>query len=289
MNLFSCWAPFASVLVGAVALRSAPLSTGKGVIECANGAEPIAVFTYKPPHYHDGPIFVVFHGAERDAEDSRDSMIPAADKFGAIVVAPLFDKERFPTWRYQFGGILDKQGKAQAPESWTFAVVPKIVAHVRSLERAPTLPYYLIGHSAGGQFLVRLAALLPGDATRIIAVNPGSELFPTREQDFPFGFGKLPPGLSNDDDLRTYLAVPLVLYLGTNDTYPKPSFDDSPPAMKQGNSRLARGRNCLLFAASLARKRGWMLKWRKVEAPNIGHKAAAMFDAAEMADALFGH
>jgi hypothetical protein len=38
----------------------------------------------------------------------------------------------------------------------------------------------------------------------------------------------------------------------------------------------------------LARERGWVYNWRKVESPGIEHDAAAMFAAKEVGDALFG-
>jgi pimeloyl-ACP methyl ester carboxylesterase len=276
-----------SFLLALSIARAAPLPKGPGKIECPNDAEPITAFTYKPPTYRDGPLLVVFHGVARNAEDYRNFAITMAERFGAIVVTPIFDNERFPSARYQRGGIVGKDGAAASPEQWTYAIVPKIVAHVRAMEDKPELPYYLIGHSAGGQFLVRLAAFLPGDARRIVAANPGSELFPTRDQQFGYGFGGLPPELSNDDVLRKFLAAPLTLYLGTDDIYPRPSFDASEPAMKQGPHRLARGRACFEFAQNLARERGWPFNWRKVETPGIGHEAAFMFAAKEVEDALF--
>lgn len=265
-----------------------PLPKGPGKIECPNGTEPITAFTYKPPTYRGGPLLLVFHGVQRNAEDYRNFAITLAERFGAIVVAPMFDSARFPSARYQRGGIVARDGTAAAPEQWTYAIVPKIVAHVRALEQQPALPYYLIGHSAGGQFLVRLAAFMPGEARRIVAANPGSELFPTREQTFGYGFGGLPPELSGDEVLRRFLAAPLTLYLGTGDIYPRPSFDDSPPAMTQGPNRLTRGRACFAFAEKLARERGWEFHWRKVETPDIGHDAPFMFAAKEVEDALFG-
>jgi dienelactone hydrolase len=277
-----------ALLVGGALMRAQPLPKGPGKIECPNGAEPIIAFTYKPPTYRDGPLLVVFHGVQRNAEDYRNFAITMAERFGAIVVAPLFDSERFPSQRYQRGGIMNKEGAAVPSDQWTYAIVPGIVAHVRALEQQPELPYYLIGHSAGGQFLVRLAGFLPGQARRIVAANPGSDLFPTRDQPFGYGFGGLPDELSNDEVLRRYLAAPLTLYLGTDDIYPRPSFDDSPPAMKQGPHRLARGRACFEFAQNLARARGWTFNWRKVETPGIGHDAAFMFAAKEVEDALFG-
>lgn len=283
---------FAALVLGfALTVRIAladPLPIGTGRVEHPDAAEPLTLFTYKPPTYRDGPLLLVFHGVGRNAEEYRNFAITLAERFRAIVVAPLFDATRFPSVRYQRGGLMNSDGAVQPREAWTYAFVPKIVAHVRALEGKPALPYYLIGHSAGGQFLVRLAAFLPGEAVRIVAANPGSNLFPTREQDFGYGFGQLPPELGNDDVLRTYLAAPLTLYLGTDDIYPRPSFDASAEGMRQGANRLERGRTCFAFAQALAKERGWNFNWRKVETPGIGHEAAFMFAATEAEDALFG-
>ncbi|MCX6953980.1 MAG: alpha/beta fold hydrolase [Verrucomicrobia bacterium] len=284
---FRCWLVVLS-LVFTATLRADPLPVGPGKLVFANGAEPITLFTYKPPTYKDGPLLVVCHGVGRNAEDYRNFAITLAERFGVIVVAPLFDTARFPSLRYQRGGLVDKDGKVQPREAWTYAFIPQIVDYVRGLEAKPKLPYYLIGHSAGGQFLVRLAAFMPGEAVRIIAANPGSHLFPDREQKFGYGFGGLPDELSNDEVLRRYLAAPLTIYLGTGDITPAHSFDASAEGMKQGPNRLARGRACFAAAQKLAKDRGWDFNWRKVETPGIAHEAAFMFAAKEAGDALFG-
>ncbi len=272
----------------ALAMRGEPLPIGPGKVEMPNGSEPITLFTYKPPTYKGGPLLVVCHGVQRNAEDYRNFAITMAERFGVIVVAPLFDNARFPSARYQRGGLVGKEGKAQAPELWTYSIIPKVVAHVRAMEEQPALPYYLIGHSAGGQFLVRMAAFLPEGPVRIVAANAGSHLFPTKDQDFGYGFGGLPPELSNDEVLRRYLAAPLTLYQGTGDVLPSNNFDQSPAGMKQGSNRLARGRAAFDYAQKLAKERGWAFHWRKVETPDIGHQAAYMFAAKEVEDALFG-
>ena len=279
------------LLIGVLAahrLDAAPLKVGAHRLEFTHEGEVIEVFTYRPPTYRDGPLFVIFHGVARNAEDYRNFAITLAERFRALVVAPRFDKERFPLERYQRGGLVDKAGRVQPPERWTYAAVPRLVERIRTDEGRPALPYYLIGHSAGGQFLVRLAAFLPTEAGRIVAANPGSHLFPTRERDFGYGFGALPVELSSDEVLRRYLAAPLTLYLGTGDTLVEANLDQSPAAMLQGGNRLERGRACFAFAAELARARGWTFGWRKVETPGIGHDAAEMFAAPEVAAAIFG-
>jgi poly(3-hydroxybutyrate) depolymerase len=272
----------------ALVAQAASLPSGPSRTELPDPAEPISLFTYKPPTYRGGPLLVICHGVQRNAEDYRNFAITLAERFGALVVAPLFDKERFPLARYQRGGLVGADGKVQPAEKWTYAFIPRIVARVRELEGKPDLPYYLVGHSAGGQFLVRLAAFMPGAAERIIAANAGSHLFPAREADFGYGFGGLPTELSGDDVIRRYLAAPLTLYQGTGDTVADSSMDSSPPAMRQGPNRLARGRAAFATAQALAKARGWEFNWRIVETEGIGHDAAFMFAAKAAGDAIFG-
>src|SRR3954454_5618168 len=124
------------------------------------------------------------------------------------------------------------------------------------------MPYYLIGHSAGGQFLVRLAAFVPTEARRIVAANPGSDLFPIRELPYPYGLGGLPDELGGDDLVREYLGRPLTLYLGIQDNVRDEDLDTSNNADRQGQTRLERGRNAYARAADLARRKGWDFRWR---------------------------
>jgi poly(3-hydroxybutyrate) depolymerase len=273
----------------AAAPRSATaLPIGSSDYEFANGAEPIRVFAYKPATYRDGPLIVVFHGVARNAEDYRNFAINLAERSRSLVVTPLFDQARFPMERYQRGGIT-REGKPQRPEAWTFAVLPRLVADVLAKEERPDLPFYYLGHSAGGQFLARLAAFRPEGPVRIIAANPGSHLFPTRDADFGYGFGALPSEWSDDASLRRYLAAPLTFYLGTADTDPKAkSLDRSAAALRQGASRYERGHACFTFARALAAERGWTFNWRLMEAAGVGHDAAMMFAAPEAMEAVFG-
>lgn len=278
---------YSLLVLFASAVMAQPLPMGSSSIVHENNGEPLTLFTYKPATYKDGPILVVFHGVRRNAEDYRNFAITMGERFKAIIVTPMFDSVRFSSARYQRGGIM-KSDRVQPQEKWTYSMIPGIVDHVRKLEKNNSIPYYLIGHSAGGQFLVRMAAFLPGEAKRIVAANPGSDLFPTTAQNFGYGFGGLPEALSNNEVLKAYLAAPLTLYLGTDDIRPEHNFDESAEGMVQGKSRLERGRNCYAFAKALAKKNGWAFNWRKVETPGIDHDAARMFAAKEVEEALFG-
>jgi hypothetical protein len=149
------------------------------------------------------------------------------------------------------------------------------------------MPYYFIGHSAGGQFLSRISGFVAPGAVRIVAANPGAHLFPTRDLPYPYGFGELPREISDDDAIRLYLAQPLTIYCGTED-HGKAQLPMGVEAMKQGPNRHERGKACFKLGQELARQKGWTFHWRYVEAPGIAHDGKGMFDHVNSIDALFG-
>jgi pimeloyl-ACP methyl ester carboxylesterase len=279
-----------AVWLGTPATHATPLPTGPGEFTFPNAGEPIKVYGYKPPTYDHGPLIVVIHGSDRDAENYRNNAITVAERCNAIIVAPLFDPERFTDERYKRGGGVMHDGKLQPKEKWTFAIILRLVAAVREMEGAPQLPYYMLGHSGGGQMVAKMAMFMPGDARRLVAANPGSNVFPDQSIPFPYGLGGLPPELSDDETLRRYCAAPLTLFLGTGDVYQNVSdgFDFSAAAMKQGPVRLARNHNFFNAMRKLAADHGWPFNWLIVETPDIGHSGAQMFHAPEIEDALFG-
>jgi len=224
----------------------------------------------------------------RNADEYRDHAIVLAERHSMLVIAPRFDTERFPSIKYQRGGILHEDGSAAKPEEWTYAFVPKLARAIREREAKPALKHWLIGHSAGGQFCMRMSAFQDTGAERIIASNPGTALFPTRDQDFGYGFGKLPDELASDDVIQRYLAAPLTLYLAREDNKEDEYLDVSKPGMRQGPGRLQRNRAAFAAAQDLAREKGWTCAWRVVEVPEVGHDHELMFRHELARDALFG-
>ncbi|MEY4385165.1 MAG: hypothetical protein RLY20_448 [Verrucomicrobiota bacterium] len=266
--------------------RAEALPKGFGQLTVSADTNAIRVFTYRPADYTDGPLIVIMHGMLRNADTYCSNAVPLAHRLHAIIAAPQFDTNRFSRDAYNLGGVL-KKGVAQPRDKWIYQHITQTIAAVREREGKPALPYYLIGHSAGGQFAMRYAALMPPGALRIVAANPGSDLFPRRDWKFGYGFGGLPEELSDDAAMQRYLAAPLTLYLGLDDTDPNHfELDRSAAAELQGKSRLERGRNCFAYAEQLAREHGWPFHWRKVEVAGIAHDGKAMFAAPEARTAL---
>ncbi len=268
-----CWATAGAAASGGSAEQTADL-----------GGEPIQVFTYAPPNCAVTAILVVFHGVDRNAGPYRDDAIPLAQRYCMFVAAPLFDAARFPTWRYQRGGIVH-DGAVQPEARWTVALVPKLVAWARSSLGRPNLPYALIGHSAGAQFLSRVAAYGPGDATHIVIANPSTWVRPRLDVAAPYGFGGAYPSGADAAALRRYLALPITVLLGGSDTGSH-NLADSEEAEAQGATRLQRGQTVFAEAEQTARQHGWAFNWRVAIVPGIGHSARQMFTSEAAFDAL---
>jgi hypothetical protein len=207
------------------------------------------------------------------------------DRFGALIVAPRFDEETFSKAKYQFGGIV-KDGKAVPASERTGEYVNRIAREIRRREGRQDIPYALIGHSGGGQFLGRLAAFVKTDAQRIVISNPSSYTLPTVKAEFPYGFGGLPEELQTDDSFKVYLAQPVTIYVGSKDVVRDEYFDDSEKADVQGRSRFERGKNAYEFAQKLAREKNWPCHWKLVIAEGIEHDHEKMFNNQACATAL---
>jgi dienelactone hydrolase len=270
-----------ALVLSSVTVQAAPIEAGDGQQSAAVSGKTFDVFTYRPASCTPHLLLMVFHGVGRDAGPYRDHAKPIADKLCAVIVAPLFDKARFPKDLYQYGGVAD-HGQLLTVNRTVDLVAP-LVAWARDAAGQKDMPYMLIGHSAGSQFLARVAAYTKPDAVRIVLANPSTWVMPTADAAVPFGFrGWEPDPLSA---LKDYLALPILVDLGGADTG-SAELDMSPDAMAQGEYRLARGRNAFALAKKTAESHGWTLNWKTVEVPNVGHSATKMFQAEETISAL---
>jgi alpha-beta hydrolase superfamily lysophospholipase len=280
-----CMAVTATLVTApSTAAAVAVIPPGDGEVTAEIAGVPLRLFTYRPEGCAVTGILLVFHGVGRDATGYRDSAKPLAQRLCMLVVAPLFDEQRFPAWRYQRGGIVH-DGKVQPPDSWTIHFVPRLVAWARAEEKRPDLPYALIGHSGGGQFLSRVVAFEPVEATRIVIANPSTWVLPTLDTPAPYGFGGVYDPPQAEAALRRYLAAPVTVLLGQEDTGSH-ELAVGPEADAQGATRLARGQNAFRQAEAVARAHGWTFNWRLAFVPGVGHSARLMFGSAQALEAF---
>jgi pimeloyl-ACP methyl ester carboxylesterase len=275
------------MIVALLALLAAwPMSVSAGTTGEATatlGDTSLEVFTYRPAGCAPAGLLLVFHGLDRNASTYRDDAESLADRFCLLVAAPLFDREWFPTWRYQRGGIV-RDGKVRDSTLWTGWFVVKLADWLRQQEAKPDMPYWVIGHSAGAQFLSRFAAFIPNQARRIVIANPSTWVLPSLADAPPYGFRGVP---SAETLLQRYLAAPVTVLLGQEDTGSK-NLVENDAAEAQGATRFARGESTFHQAEAVARQHGWPFNWRLVEVPGVGHNAKSIFASPQAADALGG-
>ena len=283
-SLGACAAP------GGPPTTAAPQQAANDAIPVGDGQQtadldgtPFQVFTYKPGGCAIAAILLVFHGVDRNAGPYRDDAAPLGQRFCMLVVAPLFDEARFPSWRYQRGGIVHG-GAVQPAASWTLNFVPRLASWAREREGRPDLPYTLLGHSAGGQFLSRVAAFGQDRATQVVIANPSTWVEPSLEVAAPYGFGGVFGPAQGEAALRRYLATPITVLLGREDTGSR-NLATSDEAEEQGATRLERGQTVFQKAEQAARQRGWPFNWRLAMVPGVGHDARRMFTSEAAFDA----
>lgn len=273
MRLFALL--FALVLA-ATGSASAQIGSGSRYQDRSFDGTKIRLYTYRPACSNPN-ILLVFHGTTRDAVGYRDSARKLADQRCLVVVAPLFDEERFPSNDYQRGGLLDSDKRLRPASDWTTRFVELIIPWAKT-QLGGTPKVYLYGHSAGGQFLSRVAAYerIPGIARYVVA-NPSTHVLPSLTEDVPYGFDRLSTDAAEREALRQYLGLPLTVYLGELDNDPNdPDLASGSAAIRQGADRLERGRNTFEMARSVAAANGWTFRWRLTTAPDVGHSHGGM-------------
>ncbi|AUH62740.1 alpha/beta hydrolase [Paracoccus zhejiangensis] len=267
-----------------LAPASAPADEPVEQVTAEIDGRDLRVYRYHPDGCAAPSILLVFHGNSRAAKSYLNSAREIADQGCFIVYSPLFDRDRFPNWTYHRGGLV-RDGQLQPEEDWTASMVDDLMDWARQQEGLPEADGYLFGHSAGAQFLSRVAAYaLPDDVSRIILANPSSYVMPSEEEEVPYGYGGLPEPEA-EGWMRDYLAAPITIYLGEEDTGSK-DLTTNPPALRQGQNRLDRGERTFEAARMAAESKGWPFNWSLVHADDVGHSARGMLGAEEMVEAL---
>ncbi len=245
----------------------------------------IAVSTYAPAACATKPcpLLIAIHGMGRNAKGARDAWKDTADRAGFLVLAPHFDKDQFPSRRFQQGGVRGEPDKAK----WTFALIERLFDAARDSGRVAGDSYTLFGHSAGAQFVHRMIMLMPEARIATAAVaNAGYYTLPALagERAYPYSLKGMP---STDAALARALAKPMLVMLGDQDIDPNHhQLNKSRGAEEQGATRFARGEHFMAAARDEARRLGVTLRWREVVVPGVAHQQSGMAKAAAVE--LFG-
>jgi hypothetical protein len=269
------------------------IPSGSALLHATLDGTAFEVYTYKPDGAING-ILLVYHGTSRTAAHYRDYAIDLADVEGFVVAAPLFDKDRFAVHDYHYGGLLDDSGDLKPARRWTTRFVKLLADWMQAEEANTALPYWCWGHSAGGQFLSRVAAFEPHGAERIVVANASTYVLPLlgrypEGEAVPYGMGGVYNAAEEHEKLRAYLGAPVTIYLGTEDDDPEDSqLTMTVEAQRQGAQRKDRGERTFALGQRQASRLACRLGWELVYAPETGHSTSEMIHSMSVIRALEG-
>jgi poly(3-hydroxybutyrate) depolymerase len=219
---------------------------------------------------------MVAHGRKRNGDEYRDYFVPESNARGFLVIAPNFPEDHYPhPHAYNYGGMVDAEGKPQHHRKWMFWRFKDVFADVRRRIGARRDRFFLFGHSAGSQLVHRMATFDWIDSIEAaVAANAGSYTMPVRGVPFPFGLDGI---AITDDELRKLFSRPLIVLLGDADVDPNDEhLPREPGAMAQGPNRFERGKLYFETAKREAQRLGVPLAWRLATAPGIAHSGQNM-------------
>ena len=241
---------------------------------------PIRVYTYRGKKCDsDCPILFLMSGEKRNAYDYLGMWDYVADRNNLILVAPEFLNDRWPkAAAYQFGDLGEKVDR----ERTSYAAIEHLFDEIRTTQK----DYMIFGHSAGAQFVQRMAFLRPDNRASVMVLgNPGWFLMPEWRKDkgavsYPHSLVDSPVA-AGDDAVRKALAKRVIVLVGDNDAEPDgENLNANAAGKKLGDSRTDRGENFIKAATSASTELGVKLGWQLSEMPPTVQDAQGVSRAA---------
>ena len=257
-----------------------PFPLGKSQQNALLPTLSLSVDIFRPTHCTERSILLVFAGKSRNSDTYRDDSIPLARTTCSIVIAPHFDRDRFPNWQYQRGGIPQRPGEPAA-----ISLVEPLINWAQHETGNTTAPIILIGHSAGAQFLGRVAAYTQTDASTIVIMNPSTYVLPDMKTAAPYGFRNFCVEGAKKC-LGPYLQTKLNFLLGADDDDTSHDLVQTPEAMQQGANRLERGQRTFQLGQKTASLLHIPLGWSLQIVPDTGHNGRKMMASSQLRETI---
>ena len=299
---------------GNLVLNKINIETGSGEFLIEGGVghkdKVIKVYYHKPKNFQpQSRILIVIPGSGRNGDSYRDSWKEKSEKYGVLILSPMYLELEYDFGDYHFGGlmydlaleesvtyvensnqvILDEESFSfkvnSNADEWIFNDFNRLFESVVTAIGSEQTEYDIFGHSAGGQILHRFAIFQPNSkVNRIVASNSGSYTLPDFSSGLPFGIKNTS---LTEAKLESSFKKHLVLFIGELDNEDEKGglLLRSPSVDKQGLHRLARGRFFYNEAQAIANKLAFDFNWELVIIPNVGHNFRKMGEAA--ADFLY--
>ena len=248
-----------------------------------NAQRPVTVYYYRPDNFptSDSKVIFTMHGSLRDAVSARDRIVPYADRYNALLIAPEFSIDYYPDADdYLRGFVKDGggTGNLRARSDWTFLTIEELFDIV--LAEIPGAPnrYSIQGNSGGGQFISRIPLIVPEARFEVAAgSNGGWYTLTMRDELYPNGIGDLD---ITDEQIEQAYSKKVVVTVGELDTDPN-SYDleHNEFTDRQGLNRYERALFYHDYMGNDAEARGVPYNWDLLVVENVGHPAELMAHA----------
>jgi pimeloyl-ACP methyl ester carboxylesterase len=245
-----------------------------------NGMSPMSCLVYIPESYaDDGRIVFTIHGISRNAKEHVEGFSTQAERYGAVLVAPLFPKEAFP--RYQQLGTNVQQGRADL-------AFDQMRHDILDWLGIPSAPMRIFGFSGGGQFLHRYAMFYPQRVERMVLSAPGWYTFPDPQHKYPYGLRSTRDWPQLDFPLEGFLGIPTLVFVGEEDDLRDKDLNKAREIDSfQGLNRVERAERWINANRNLARAYDIQADFRLELVPNASHAYESYMGHPAFAEQVF--
>ncbi|MGB3213100.1 MAG: hypothetical protein WBB19_20525 [Desulforhopalus sp.] len=240
------------------------LYPGKIYHRTIDGMSQMNYIVYVPSERRDeSRIMYTIHGISRNAQEHIEGFIPQAERYGAVVIAPLFPKNNFP--RYQQMGTSVTLERADMAFN-------HVLQDAHEWLKIPPAPMHIFGFSGGGQFVHRYAMFYPKRIARMVLAAPGWFTFPDPERKFPYGIKSTRNWPNLAFAMEKFLQIPTLVLVGERDDLRDSELNKARAIdCFQGLNRIERAEHWTAAARSLGRAYDISTDFRLELVPNASH------------------
>jgi len=242
--------------------------------------KPIPVYVILPTVYStNSKMLFSMHGINRNAYDYANIWKSFGIANNYIIAAPEFSSADWSSSAYILGNMFtgtNGTGSLNPEWRWTFYFVQLIHQELVEACGIKDSTYILWGHSAGAQFVHRMALFFPDSlVSTYISANAGWYTAPDTSVVYPWGVKHDLLSISSDY-LFGFTNRNLIVMRGTADTLRDSNLDVEPLSDAQGRNRFERAG----YYYAQARKINPNLTWLLIDVPDVSHEDNKMAIAA---------
>lgn len=233
---------------------------------------------YTPSYGGEGlPVLVAVHGISHRAKEQARAFSDYAERYGFVVLAPLFCRKNFPA--YQRLGVTE-----QDVSNFSDIALNSILDELGEQTGALTDKVYLFGFSAGGQFVHRYAMVYPDRVHAVSVGAAGWYTFPDITTAFPRGLRQRTGQRSLSFNPEQFLKIPMATFVGEQDNQSDSAFRRSSRLdIQQGTSRIERADRWIQAMNTAAKSYGLDTQYESHIMASCGHSFIDCVDSGGLA------